>query len=254
MALKMIAEAGSGHIGPSFSCADIITCLYSGIMKITPSSPDAPDRDRLILSKGHGVPTLYACLALKGFFPPTVLKQFRQINSPLQATPDVKRVAGIDAGSGSLGQGLSQALGMCLALKYQNISAHVYTILGDGELQEGQVWEAAQAIAHFNPGNLTAIIDFNKMQLDGNAIISEPLLAEKWRAFGWHVEEVNGHSHGELSSVLSNRTTEKPLMVIAHTIKGKGVSFMEGNPAYHAGVPPQGIIDEAISQLMQSSL
>lgn len=251
MAIKMIAEAGSGHIGPSFSCADIITCLYYNILNIDPQNPSWPERDRFILSKGHGVPSLYACLALKGFIEATSLKSFRQINSALQATPDVKRVSGLEAGAGSLGQGLSQALGMGLSFKINKNCAHVYVLMGDGELQEGQVWEAAQAVSHFNPGNITAIIDYNKMQLDGHAIIPEARLVEKWKAFGWDVCEIDGHNHDKITESLSVRPNSRPRVVIANTVKGKGVSFMENNPVYHAGVPTPELIDEAIAELMK---
>lgn len=234
--INMIFEAGSGHPGGSLSSVDILTALYFHIMHHNPSEPKWIDRDRFILSKGHAVPALYATLAEAGYFSAKELSSLRKIGSMLQGHPD-NNVPGIDVSSGSLGQGLSIANGLALAAKLDNRPYKVYALLGDGECDEGQVWEAAILASHYKLNNLTAIIDRNGLQIDGpteKVLCLEPL-AGKWKAFGWHVIEIDGNKIEEIIAALdeAKRINGKPTMIIAHTFKGKGVSFMEWVSAFH---------------------
>lgn len=251
--IRMLAEAGSGHSGGSLSCADILTALYFKVMKHNPSNPKWPERDRFVLSKGHAAPALYACLAEAGYFPKEWLLSLRKLGSPLQGHVDCKKVPGVEVSTGSLGQGLSVANGIALAGKIDKRNYRVFVLIGDGESQEGQIWEAAMASSHYKLDNLCAILDRNKMQIDGltEDVMSIEPLAEKWSSFGWKVVEIDGHNFKEILNALSPNQIEKekPLMVIAHTVKGKGVSFMEGVVDFHGKAPTKGEMEKALKEL-----
>ena len=239
--ITMITEAKSGHPGGSLSIADIIALLYDVEMNISSKNPHDPDRDRFVLSKGHAAPALYAALALKGYFPVEELKGLRKINRMLQGHPDMKGIPGVDMSTGSLGQGISASCGIALSGKIDKKSFRVYTILGDGEQEEGQVWESAMFAAHYKLDNLTAFLDNNGLQIDGDIkdIMSPEPLPDKWRAFGWHVIEASGHDVQELHQAIEEAKTVKgkPTMVIMHTIKGKGVPEMENQVGWHGKAP-----------------
>ncbi len=241
--VRMIAAAGSGHPGGSLSCIDILCALYcGGVMVHEPSNPRLADRDRFILAKGHAAPALYAVLAHCGYFPIDELSTLRQLGSRLQGHPDCKLVPGVEVSTGSLGQGLSIAAGLACGLQLQGNDARVFTLLGDGECEEGQVWEAAMFAAHRKLGNLVAIVDANGLQIDGpvNEVVMSGSLAAKFEAFGWEVSSVDGHDMGALVELLAACKAaggDKPHMVIAHTVKGKGVSFMEGQVGWHGKAP-----------------
>jgi transketolase len=238
--IREIYEAGSGHPGGSLSATDIITALYFHIMKHDPKNPKWENRDRFVLSKGHSCPALYAALAESGYFDVKELLTLRKLGSRLQGHPSMK-IPGIDICTGSLGQGLSVAVGMALGARLDSRLYRVFVLLGDGELQCGEVWEAAMAAAHYKLGNITAIVDRNRLQIDGNTetIMSLEPLPFKFKAFGWHVTEVNGHNFNEIIDAIEKgfKIKGKPKVIIAHTTKGKGVSFMEGSVAFH-GKPP----------------
>ncbi|KHO63313.1 transketolase [Thermoanaerobacter sp. YS13] len=256
--INMLAEAGSGHPGGSLSCADILTLLYFDKMNVKPDNPKWEDRDRLVLSKGHAAPALYAVLAEKGFFPKEELKTLRKLGSILQGHPDMKSTPGLDMTTGSLGQGLSAANGMALAGKLDKKDYRVYVILGDGELQEGQIWEAAMTAAHYKLDNLTAILDFNGLQIDGpNREVKniEPV-NEKFKAFGWHVIEIDGHDFDQIDRAIeeAKATKRRPTLIIAHTIKGKGVSFMENQVGWHGNAPNEEQRQKAIQELEGSEV
>jgi transketolase len=251
--VRLIAIAKSGHYTSVFSAAEILATLYYHVMRLA-DDPKWPDRDRLILSKGHIAVGVYPILADKGFFPKEWLDHYARIGSPLGDHPDMRRVPGVDFSSGSLGHGLSIGVGMALGLRQRKSPGRVFVLLGDGELNEGQVWEAAQAGAHFGLGNLIGVIDRNGMGLDGRTEETmgiEPL-ADKWRAFGWNVHECNGHDLHELVNTFDamSQHSRQPQMVIAHTIKGKGVKFMEESRLWHlghlAGEDAQKTIEEII--------
>lgn len=251
--LEMIYKAKSGHPGGSLSAADIVTTLYFHVLRIDPANPKWPDRDRFILSKGHACPVMYAALAERGFFSKEVLSTLRQIDSPLQGHPDMKKVPGVEMSTGTLGQGLSVGVGMALGGKLDKKGFRVYVLLGDGEVQEGQVWEAAMSASKYRLDNLTAIIDYNRLQVDGfvdDVMPIEPL-GLKWEAFGWHVLEINGHSIAEILAALSEAKNikHKPTCIIAHTIKGKGVSFMENRPEWHGKAPNEEQYRQALIEL-----
>ena len=250
--IEMLAAAGSGHPGGSLSSADIIACLYFDVLRYDSNNPSWPDRDRFHLSKGHACPALYAALALAGYFDIEELWKLRKLGALLQGHSD-RRVPGIDVGSGSLGQGLSVALGMALAGKIDKKDYRVYCIMGDGELQEGNIWEAAMAVSHFKLDNLCAIVDYNHFQIDGRVdeVMNLEPLNDKWRAFGWNVIECDGHSIKELLNSFdeAKKTKVKPTMIIAHTIKGKGVSFMEGVVDFHGRAPTEGEREIALAEL-----
>jgi transketolase len=244
---------GPSHPGGSLSSADIMTALYFKIMKIDPANPRWEERDRLILSKGHACPVLYSALAERGYFDKSLLSSVRRLNSKLQGHPDMNKTPGVDITSGSLGNGLSVGLGMALALKYQQIGSNVFVILGDGELQEGTVWEAAMAAPCFGLDNLIAIIDYNHLQSCGctdQIMPLEPLRA-KWGDFGWKVFEMNGHNMDDIVNTLEMavRFKGKPTVVIAHTTKGKGVSFMENDISWHCKAPTQEQYEQALREL-----
>ncbi|MGI6065834.1 MAG: transketolase [Bacillota bacterium] len=251
--ISMLAEAGSGHPGGSLSAADILTVLYFYEMKIDPDNPHLPDRDRFVLSKGHAAPVLYAALAERGYFPKEELLTLRKIGSRLQGHPDMKKVPGVEISTGSLGQGLSAANGMALAGKLDEKSYRVYVLIGDGESQEGQIWEAAMLAAHYKLDNLTAILDHNGLQIDGkiSEVMSPEPLDEKWRAFGWHVEVIDGHNMEEIAAALAKAKTVKgkPTMIIAETVKGKGVSFMEDAAGWHGVAPKPEEAEKALAEL-----
>ena len=254
-ALDAIFSAQSGHPGGSLSCADILTTLYFHEMSVDPSMPLWLDRDRFILSKGHCSPALYATLAHKGFFPIEELETFRQLGSRLQGHPDIK-VPGVDMSTGSLGQGLSVGNGMAMAGKLDNKDYRVYVLMGDGELQEGQVWEAAMSAAHYKLDNIVAIVDHNGLQIDGpiTQVMSPEPIDKKFEAFGWHVIKVDGHDFEQIISALAEAKTVagKPILILADTIKGKGVSFMENAPSWHGKAPNEQEYNLARAELMQA--
>jgi len=251
--LKMLTRAGSGHTGGSLSAVEVITALYFYKMRIRPQDPDWEDRDRFVLSKGHAVPALYAAMAIAGYLPQEELMTLRQIDSRLQGHPDMRTLPGIDFSTGSLGQGLSVANGMALAARLDQRDVRVYVLLGDGEIQEGQVWEAAMAASHYEIDNLCAILDFNKLQIDGCVleVMSIEPVADKWRSFGWEVMEADGHDFSQILPALDRAEEVKgrPSLIIAHTIKGKGVSFMENQAKYHGVAPTPDELERALIEL-----
>jgi transketolase len=249
-----IYRAGSGHPGGALSSADLFACLYGAEMNVWPAAMDEPTRDRFVLSKGHAAPALYATGAYYGFCDRKDSLKLRKLNSPFQGHPHVLDLPWVETSTGSLGQGISVAVGMAIGLRLQKIPARVYTMLGDGELQEGEVWEAAMCAAHHRLDNLCAVIDYNKLQSDNrnDAIMRLEPLAAKWQAFGWSVAEIDGHDIPQILEHLhrAGATREKPSVIIAHTIKGKGVPYMENIPAWHGSVkltPAQA--EEALSAL-----
>ncbi len=236
--LDMTTRAGSGHPSSSFSSVEICTALFfGGILNYRPDKPDWPERDRFIMSKGHAAPLLYALLARAGYFDKSELKRLRQIDSPVQGHPIQGMIPGVEATTGSLGQGLSTGIGHVLGARLKAIDYRVYVLLGDGECEEGQVWEAAMAASHFKTDTLTAVLDYNKYQETGpiaREMALEPL-AQKWQSFGWNVLEANGHDFNDLLKKLNEAKSvkKKPSIVIAHTVKGKGVSFVEADYTFH---------------------
>lgn len=251
--IEMLHAAGSGHPGGSLSAADILTVLYFHEMKVDAQNPKWEERDRFVLSKGHAAPVLYAALAEKGFFPKEELYKLRKVDAMLQGHPEMKGTPGVEMSTGSLGQGFSSSLGMALAARLDKKSTRIYTLLGDGELQEGLVWEAAMAAAHFKLDNLTAFIDLNGLQIDGpNEVVMgvEPV-ADKFRAFGWHVIDIDGHDLEKIVAALDEaRSTKlKPTLIMARTIKGKGVSFMENVVGWHGNAPKQEDAEKALAEL-----
>jgi transketolase len=251
--LKMLTESGSGHTGGSLSAADIVTALYFYKMRHNPNDPKWRERDRFILSKGHAAPVLYAALALSGYFDPSLLKTLRKIGSPLQGHPCSTKLPGVEISTGSLGQGLSIANGMALGLKMDKLNSRVYCLLGDGETQEGQVWEAAMTASHYSLDNLCAIIDNNGLQIDGqccDVMCIEPIV-NKWEAFGWNVIDINGHDMKAVVSALDKAESAKmkPTMIVARTVKGKGVSFYENKVEYHGITPTHEELDMALKEL-----
>jgi len=235
--IEMLYRAQSGHPGGSLSAVEIIATLYFKVMRIDPGNPKKQDRDRFILSKGHGAPILYAALARRGYFNKEELSDLRQIGSILQGHPDMKKTPGVDFSSGSLGQGLSVGCGMALGSRLNKFRNRIYVLLGDGELNEGQVWEAAMSASKFRLNNLVAIVDHNRVQLDGTTDEIMPMepMADKWKAFGWNTYEVDGHSIRDIINVLENTGIENdmPNVIIARTVKGKGVPFMENRHQWH---------------------
>ncbi len=239
--------------GGSLSAADILTALYFRVLDVDPSSPHWPDRDRFVLSKGHAAPALYAVLAERGFFPVAELKNLRKFGSILQGHPDMKVTPGLEASTGSLGQGLSYSVGLALAARLDRAPWRVYVMLGDGETQEGQVWEAAMAAAHYKLDNLTGFLDYNGLQIDGpvEKVMSIAPVSEKWRAFGWHVLEIDGHDFGQILGAVdeAKKTAGRPTMIVARTTKGRGVSFMEGKYEWHGKAPSQAELETALEEL-----
>ena len=251
--ITMIATAGSGHPGGSLSAADIVTALYFKVMRHDPKNLQWPDRDRFVLSKGHAAPILYAALAECGYFPVEELSTLRKLGSRLQGHTDRTLTPGVEMSAGSLGQGLSYGIGIALAGKLDKRDYHVYVLLGDGECEEGQVWEAAMFAPHFQMDNLTAIVDHNGIQLDGRCcdIMGIEPLADKWRAFNWHVIEVDGHNINQVLQALKKARDIKgrPTVIIANTVKGKGVSFMENNVDFHGKAPNPQQTEQALKEL-----
>ncbi|OGS05581.1 MAG: transketolase [Elusimicrobia bacterium RIFCSPLOWO2_12_FULL_59_9] len=251
--IRMLEAAGSGHPGGSFSEMEILVALYFHRLRHDPKNPAWEGRDRLILSKGHGCPGLYACLARAGYFPHEELASLRKIGSRLQGHPDRLRLPGIEVSTGSLGQGLSMAIGMALAAKLDGASWRTYCILGDGEIQEGQIWEAAMAAPKFNLDNLTVILDHNNGQIDGPVEEIMPLapLPEKWKAFNWHVQCIDGHDFKEIFAALetADAVQGKPHAILAKTVKGKGVSFMEHQIEWHGKAPNREQAEKAVAEL-----
>jgi len=250
--IKMLFKAGSGHPGGSLSCADIMACLYFKVLRHNPKNPLWPDRDRFHLSKGHACPAWYASLSLSGYFEEEQLWTLRKLGSILQGHPD-RRTPGVDVASGSLGQGLSVGLGMALAAKIDNRDYRVYVLLGDGEIQEGNVWEAAMASSHFKVDNLCAIVDYNRFQIDGRVeeVMGLEPLVNKWESFGWHVIQCDGHNIEEIleSFEEARSVKQKPSCIIAHTVKGKGVSFMEHVVDFHGRAPTEEETKRALKEL-----
>jgi transketolase len=244
---------GPTHPAPALSCVDILAALYFKVMKIDPTKPRWEERDRFILSKGHACPAYYATLAERGYFDKSLLYTVRRINSKLQGHPDMNKTPGVDMTSGSLGNGLSTGLGIALALKIKKKSSNVFVILGDGESQEGEVWEAAMAAPRFGVDNLIAIVDYNHLQSCGRTdeILTLEPLQNKWEAFGWKVLEMNEHNLEDIVNKLeiAVRFQGRPTVLIAHTTKGKGVSFMENNEAWHAGILNQKQYEQALAEL-----
>lgn len=251
--VSMITEAKSGHPGGSLSATDILTTLYFHEMNIDPNNLKMENRDRFVLSKGHAAPALYATLAERGYFDKSLLKTLRKYGSILQGHPDMKKVPGVEISTGSLGQGLSVANGMALNSKIYGIDYRVYVIMGDGETQEGQVWEAAMTASHYKLDNVCAFLDFNNLQIDGNVdkVMGIEPVADKWRAFGWHVIEIDGHNFEEIISALDEAKTVKgkPTLVVAKTVKGKGVSFMENVCGFHGVAPTAEECKKALEEL-----
>lgn len=254
--VQMVAEANASHVGSSLSIADILAVLYGGVLKIDPSRPDWPERDRFILSKGHAAAALYAVLAHRGFIPPSRLAEFCQDGSQLAGHATRAGVPGVEVSTGSLGHGLSIACGMALAGRTEDDQRHIYALLSDGELNEGSVWEAIMFAGHHRLGNLTAIVDFNRIQSFGRVadILDLEPLAEKWRGWGWHSQDVDGHDHEALRTALASpnsqgRDRDQPTVVIAHTTKGKGVSFMEDRLEWHYRSPKGDELTQALAEL-----
>jgi len=242
-AIDGVYNAASGHPGGSLSISDILSVLYFSEMNVNPSNPSDPDRDRFVLSKGHCAPALYGALCEKGFFPKEDIKTLRKIDSYLQGHPDMKGVPGVDMSTGSLGQGICAANGMALAAKLDEKNYRVYTILGDGELEEGQVWEAAMFASHYGLDNIVAFVDFNGLQIDGDItkVMSPTPIDKKFEAFGWNVIVIDAHNYDEIRSALekARNTKGKPTCIVAKSVKGKGVSYMENNAAWHGNAPKE---------------
>jgi transketolase len=266
--LNMIYQAQSGHLGGSFSAAEMLTALYFHHLRIDPARPDWPERDRLLLSKGHACPMLYVVLAERGFFPVEELCTFRQLDSRLQGQPDRTKLPGIEVSAGPLGHGVAIGVGMALALKTgvpkpsaasapsaRASAARVYVILGDGEINAGVIWEGALAATKYRLGNLTAILDYNGIQQTGATadVLSTEPIADKWQAFGWHVQEIHGHNVGEILDALdyADDIHAQPSMIIARTTKGKGVSFMEYDHRWHGSPPNQEQYRKAVAELQE---
>lgn len=251
--VEMLYKAGSGHPGGSLSAVEIVTALYFQEMNVDEKNPDWPERDRFVLSKGHAAPVLYAALAEKGYFPKTELDELRKIGSLLQGHPEMKNIPGVDMSTGSLGQGFSAAVGMALGLKTDDRSSRVFALLGDGELQEGIVWEAAMAAPHYKLDNITAFVDYNGLQIDGpnDEVMGVHPVTDKFQAFGWNVVNIDGHDFKEIQNALdiAKTTKDKPTVVVARTVKGKGVSFMEDQAGWHGKAPNKEERDQALKEL-----
>ena len=251
--IEGVYNAKCGHPGGSLSIADLMTYLYFEEMKVDPTDPSDPTRDRFVLSKGHTAPALYATLAERGFFPKEDIKTLRKTDSYLQGHPDMKGVPGVDMSTGSLGQGISAACGMALSAKLSGDTYRVYTVLGDGESEEGQVWEAAMFAAHYKLDNLVAILDLNGLQIDGKIteVMNPTPHDEKFLAFGWNVITIDAHNFDEIESALkqARETKGKPTAIIARSVKGKGVSYMENSCEWHGQAPKEDLYKVAIADL-----
>ena len=250
--IEGVHSAKSGHPGGSLSCADILTYLYFAKMNIDPKNPKMENRDHFVLSKGHAAPALYATLAERGYFDPELLKTLRHIGSILQGHPDMKHIPGVDMSTGSLGQGISAAVGMALSAKHFGNDYKVYTVLGDGEIEEGQVWEAAMFAANKGLSNLTAFVDFNNLQIDGTVeeVNSPYPIDKKFEAFNWHAITIDGHDFDQIEAALKEaETVDKPVVIIANTVKGKGVSYMENAVNWHGAAPNDELYEQAMAEL-----
>jgi transketolase len=254
--IRMITEAGSGHPGGTLSAADMIAALFFHKLRLRPEEPEWPNRDRFVLSKGHCIPIVYAAMAKLGYFDDNILMTLRRVDSPLQGHPDRTRLRGIEASTGSLGQGLSVAVGMALSGKLDEADWRVYCMMGDGEQQSGQIWEAAMFAGRHGLDNLCGILDYNQVQQTGKVVERldiEPVAA-KWRAFNWHVREIDGHDVGQIVDALDEAelVTGRPTLIVAHTIKGKGVSWMELDPAWHGKAPDGEKAERALAEIRGS--
>ncbi len=255
MGLDMVYRCASGHLGGSFSAIEVLTLLYNQVMRnLDPQNPKRPDRDRFVLSKGHCTPGLYAVLAQRGFFPEAELCCFRSLEGQLSGHAEMNHVPGVDMSTGSLGQGISAAVGMAMAGKLDEKPYRVYALMGDGEMAEGQVWEAAMSAAKYRLDNLCAVVDVNGLQIDGktaDVMPSEPL-DQKWAAFGWHVLKAEGHDFASLEEAFAKAETQKgaPTVILINTVKGKGVSFMENNADWHGKAPNEAQYHEARAELV----
>ncbi len=250
--LNMTTAAGSGHPGGSMSATDILVSLYFNVMRHDPGKPDWPNRDRFVLSKGHAAPALYAVLAECGYFSKKLLSSLRKLGSPLQGHPDMKRLPGIEMSTGSLGQGLSAALGMAMGCRLDGRKNRIFCLIGDGESQEGQIWEAAMAAAHNRLDNVTVIMDENRLQIDGptDEIMNVTNQRARWRAFGWDTHVINGHDIEAILKLLhKSKEKGKPRMIVAQTVKGKGVKFMENQLKYHGAPLSDDELKKAIKEL-----
>ena len=251
--IEGVYNAKSGHPGGSLSVADVLTYLYFAKMNVDPKNPQMPERDRLVLSKGHTAPALYSVLANRGFFPVEDLKTLRHTGSYLQGHPDMKHIPGVDMSSGSLGQGISVACGMALAGKLDNAAYKVYTILGDGEIEEGQVWEAAMFASHYHLDNLLAIVDYNGLQIDGqlSEVCSPEPIPEKFAAFGWHVIQMDAHDFDSIEAAFAEaeQIVGQPVVIVQKSVKGKGVSFMEDQVSWHGTAPNEEQYNQAMTEL-----
>ncbi len=251
--IRMTHEAGSGHPGGSLSAVEILTALFFRVMRVDPGNPQWPDRDRFVLSKGHACPVLYATLAEKGFFPTEELTTLRKLGSRLQGHPDMLKTPGVEASTGSLGQGLSFSVGLALGARLDGASWRVYTLLGDGEIEEGQVWEAAMAAAHYGLDRITVFLDWNGLQIDGpiSKVLSPLPLEEKWKGFGWNTIGIDGHDYAEILGAVeeAQHTVSRPTAIIARTVKGKGVSFMEDQENWHGKAPSEDELNRALLEI-----
>lgn len=251
--ITMLGKSGSGHTGGSLSAADLAACLYFWEMNVDPQQPRWPERDRFVLSKGHAAPVLYAVLAEKGFFKADLLDTLRQLGSPLQGHPDMRKLPGVEASTGSLGQGISWAVGMAMAARLDDDSHRIYTLLGDGELEEGMVWEATMAAVHYKLDNLVIMVDNNGLQIDGpiSQVLSPEPIADKFRAFGCHVIDIDGHDVPQIMRALNEARSIKgcPTAIVAHTVKGKGCSFMENRAEWHGVAPKPDEVERALQEL-----
>ncbi|MDO4280547.1 MAG: transketolase [Peptococcaceae bacterium] len=252
--IKMIGQANSGHPGGSLSAVELLTYLYFEEMHVDPAAPDAADRDLFVLSKGHAAPVLYATLAERGFFDKDWLMTLRKIDSKLQGHPDMRKVPGVDMSTGSLGTGISAAVGMALSRKLDASSRYVYALLGDGELDEGQVWEAAMAAAHYGLDHLIAFVDHNGLQIDGPCaeVMGVDPVDDKFAAFGWDVQVIDGHSYAAIAAAIAAAKAAangKPQMIVMNTVKGKGVSFMENEVGWHGKAPNAEQVAQALEEL-----
>ena len=251
--VSMICKSKSGHPGGSLSAVEILTALYFDQMNIDPTNPKMEDRDRFVLSKGHAAPALYATLSERGYFDKEELNHLRQIGSMLQGHSDMKKIPGVEMSTGSLGQGFSVACGMAMAAKLDNAPWNVYALLGDGEVQEGIIWEAAMSAAHYKLDNMIAFLDYNGLQIDGDveSVMNINPIEDKFKTFGWNVITIDGHDFDQIFAALdmAKDTVDKPTMIIAKTIKGKGVSFMENQASWHGSAPSEEQLQQALSEL-----
>lgn len=251
--IKSIGRAASGHPGGSLSCADLVAALYFDVMNIRPEDPQWEDRDRFVMSKGHACPTLYAALAMKGYFPMEELDHLRDMGSILQGHPYSVKTPGVDISTGSLGQGLSVANGIALGARLDGRDYYAYCLMGDGEIEEGQIWEAAMSAAHYHLDHVIGFVDYNHLQIDGTIeeVIGNDKIPEKFRAFGWNVLEADGHNMADLLKAIDSAKTAKgmPTVIIMNTVKGKGVSFMENQAGWHGSAPSPEQVAQALKEL-----